>query len=80
METEYLSRHSEELIKHRGKCVSIVKGKLVAIGRDRLEAYEKARREYPKEKIAIFYIPTEDEMVPLLWNFPILSIMIGIYQ
>lgn len=66
METEYLLKHSEELSKYRGKCVSIVKGKLVAIGRDRLEAYQKARREYPKEKIAIFYIPTEDEMVPLL--------------
>ena len=66
METEYLLRHSKELSKYRGKCISIVKGKLVAIGRDRFEAYEKARREYPKEKIAIFYIPTEDEIVPLL--------------
>lgn len=66
METEYLLKHSEEISKYRGKCVSIVKSKLVAVGRDRLEAYQKARREYPKEKIAIFYVPTEDEMVPLL--------------
>jgi len=44
----------------------MVKGKIVAIGDDRVKAYEEARREYPKEKIAIFYIPTEEEVVPLL--------------
>lgn len=66
MEMEYLLRHSDELSKYFGKCVAIVKDELVAVGGDRLDAYEKAKQKYPKEKIAIFYIPTEEETVPLL--------------
>lgn len=66
MDTEYLLKHSEELSKYRGKCMAIVKDRLVAVGGNRVEAYEKAREKYPKEKIAIFYIPTEEETVPLL--------------
>jgi len=66
METEYLLKHSEELSKYFGKCVAIVRDELVAVGRDRVEAYEKAKQKYPKEKIAVFYIPTEEETVPLL--------------
>ena len=66
METEYLLRHSGELSKYLGKCIAIVRDELVAVGRDRREAYEKAKQKYPKEKIAIFYIPTEEETVPLL--------------
>jgi len=66
MEMEYLLRHSDELSKYFGKCVAIVKDELVAVGGDRLVAYKKAKQKYPKEKIAIFYIPTEEETVPLL--------------
>ena len=66
MDTEYLLKHSEELSKYRGMCVSIVKDRLVAIGKSRVEVYEKARKKYPTGKIAIFYIPTEEETVPLL--------------
>jgi len=66
MEMGYLLRHSEELPKYFGKCVAIVKDELVAVGKDRVEAYKKAKQKYPKEKIAIFYIPAEEETVPLL--------------
>lgn len=66
MEMDYLFRHSEELSKYLGKCVAIVRDELVAVGRDRTEAYEKAKQKYPKQKIAIFYIPTKEETVPLL--------------
>ena len=66
MEMGYLLRHSEELAKYFGKCVAIVRDELVAVGKDRVEAYKKAKQKYPKEKIAIFYIPTEEETVPLL--------------
>ena len=66
METEYLLKHSEEIVRCSGKCIAIVKGKIVAIGDDRVKAYEEARRKYPREKIVIFYIPTEEEVVPLL--------------
>lgn len=67
MEMGYLLRHSEELSKYFGKCVAIVRDELIAVGKDRVEAYKKAKQKYPKEKIAIFYIPTEEETVPLLW-------------
>ena len=63
----YLLRHSEELSKYFGKCVAIVRDELIAVGKDRVEAYKKAKQKYLKEKIAIFYIPTEEETVPLLW-------------
>jgi len=62
----YLLRHSEELSKYFGKCVAIVRDELVVVGKDRVEAYKKAKQRYPKEKIAIFYIPTEEETMPLL--------------
>lgn len=66
METEYLLEHSEELSKYAGRCIAVVKRELVAEGEDRLEAYKAAKKKYPKEKIAVFYIPTEEETVPLL--------------
>ena len=64
---ELLLRHSEEWSqKYPGKCVAIVANRLVATGRDRIEAYEKAKELFPKQKKSIFYIPTKDETVPLL--------------
>ena len=65
-QTEYLFKHSEELSKYAGRCIAVVNRKLVAEGGNRLEAYKEAKRKHPKEKIAIFYIPTEEETVPLI--------------
>ncbi len=67
METEYLLKHSEELSKkYFGKCIAVVKDEMVAIGVDRMDAYKEAKKKHPGEKIAIFYVPTKDETVPLL--------------
>jgi hypothetical protein len=55
---KHLLKDSEEQSKYRGKCVSIVEDRLIAIGRNRVETYEK--RSYD------FNIPTEEETVPLL--------------
>ena len=63
---EYLLEHSGKLSKYAGRCIAVVKGKLIAEGENRLDAYKKARDKYPKERIAIFYIPKEEETVPLL--------------
>jgi hypothetical protein len=63
---EYLFKHSEELSKYAGRCIAVVDRELVAEGKNRLEAYKEAKKKHPKEKIAIFYIPTEEETVPLL--------------
>ncbi|ODS35508.1 hypothetical protein BEH94_06760 [Candidatus Altiarchaeales archaeon WOR_SM1_SCG] len=65
---ELLVKHSQEWSeKYPGKCVGIVAGKLIAVGRDRLEVYKKAKQMFPKQKkMSIFYIPTEEETLPLL--------------
>jgi len=61
--TEYLAKHSQELArKYPGKCIAVVRDKVVASGRDRIEAYEKARKEYPFDKMGVFYVPTESEL------------------
>ena len=64
---ELLLKHSQEWSeKYPGKCVAVVGDKLVAVGRDRIEVYKKAKRKYPKEEISISYIPTPEETVTLL--------------
>ncbi len=63
----YLLKHSRELSeKYPGKCVAIINNKLVAVGRDRIEAYKKAKKKYPKGKLSIFYMPTDEETITLL--------------
>jgi hypothetical protein len=49
MEMEYLLKHSAKLSEYSGKCIAIVRDKLVAVSKDRLDVYEKARQKYPKE-------------------------------
>jgi len=63
MPSEYLLKHSQELArKYPGKCIAVVGDKVVASGRDRIEAYEKARSQYPEDKMGVFYIPTKSEL------------------
>jgi ABC-type sugar transport system substrate-binding protein len=65
--SEYLAKHSQELArKYPGKCIAVVGDKVVASGRDRIEAYEKAIKEYPKEKMGIFYVPQKSELELLI--------------
>lgn len=66
MEAEYLLKGFDGFSDYAGRCIAVVKGKLISDGATRIEAYKKAKKMYPKEKVAIFYIPTEEEMVPLL--------------
>ena len=66
MKTDILAKVMERYPLHSGRCVAIIDGDLVAEGKDRLEAFRNARKRYPGKKIAIFYMPTEEEMVPLL--------------
>ncbi|MEA3343670.1 MAG: DUF5678 domain-containing protein [archaeon] len=64
---EFLLKHSQEWsLKYPGKCVAVVDNRLAAVGRDRIEAYKKAKKKYPTGKISITYIPTEEETVTLL--------------
>lgn len=62
-QTKYLSKYSRELArKHPSKCIAVVGDKIVASGRDRVEAYEKAKKEHPREKMGVFYVPLKNEL------------------
>ena len=64
---KFLLKHSQEWSeKYPGKCVAIVGNELAAVGRDRIEVYQKAKKKHPKEEISICYIPTPEETVTLL--------------
>lgn len=55
MEMEYLLKHSEELSKkYSGRCIAVVKDEVVAIGRDRIEAYKEAKKKHPHKKLPFF--------------------------
>jgi len=59
------------LSQYSGKCIGVVDKKIVAIGRDAIEVFEKVKKKFPekKEGIGIYYIPTREEIVTALWNF-----------
>lgn len=61
------------LSQYSGKCVGVVNKKIVAIGRDAIDVFEKVKKKFPekKEGIGIYYIPTKEEIITALWNFPI---------
>ena len=64
---ELLVKHSQEWsLKYPGKYVALVGDKFVAVSGSGLEAFKKAKQMFPKEKISTFYIPTEEETMPLL--------------
>ncbi len=66
-EHEFLLRHSQELSeKYPGRCIAIVGNRLAAVGKNRLEVYNKAKKSYPKGKVSISYIPTKKELTMLL--------------
>lgn len=55
--------------KYVGKCVAVIKDKVVvAVGKDRYEAYQKAKKKFPEEKLGVYYVPTAEEAVTVLCN------------
>jgi len=64
---EFLLKHSNELSKkYAGKYIAVVGDRVVAASRSAVQAYKEAKKKFPKEEIAIFYMPTEEETVTLL--------------
>jgi len=56
----------EEQEKYMGKFVVIVDGKIAAAGYNSLEAFEKAKKLYPKrsrEDFLMDYIPREEALI-----------------
>jgi len=68
----YLLKNSESLSKkYPGKYVAVVEEKVVAVDSSPLNAYNKAKEKHGDKEIAIFYMPTDEEMVTLLCDFSI---------
>ena len=56
--------------KFSGKYIAVSRGKIIAVGRRRLEAYRKAKRVVVSQQpLGLYYIPTRREMLSALWNF-----------
>ena len=64
---DFLVKHSQEMSKkYPGKYIAVVNNRLVAIGKDNLEVFKKAKEKYLGKLISISYIPRKDELETLL--------------
>lgn len=56
----------EEYEKYRGRHVALYRGKIMADGRNSVEALEKALKKHPElkpEEVALFYIQVADVLI-----------------
>jgi hypothetical protein len=71
-EFKYFLKHSKELIKkHAGRYVAVIKNNAIAFGKNQYEAYKKAKKNHPHDKIFIFYLPTKKELLTALTSYEI---------
>lgn len=66
--SDYFLSHSRELSKkYPGKHIAVVDNAVVAVGKNRLEVYNKAVKSIPKtQKVGIYYLPSKDEILTAL--------------
>jgi hypothetical protein len=65
---DWYTRLFEELVeKYPGKAVAIVNGEIVEVGETEVEVDRLARRRFPGEIPLVVTVPTEDELVCLLF-------------
>ena len=64
----YLLTHSKELSrKYAGKHIAMVDNAVVAVGKNRLEVYNKAIKHIPRnKKVGVYYLPSKDEILTAL--------------
>lgn len=53
----------EELRKYAGKHVAIIDDKVVVVGKSAKEAYDMAKKKFPKESPLLTYIPTGETLI-----------------
>lgn len=60
--------HSRDMEKkYAGKYIAVVDDKVVAVGCNRLDVYNKATKHIPKDKrVGVFYLPLKDEVLTAL--------------
>jgi len=55
--------HPEAFEGYRGKHVAIWKKRIAGYGDSAKEAYEMAKKKYPKSKPTLTFIPIEEELI-----------------
>lgn len=64
---DWLTEHSKEIsFKYPGRHIAIVNNKVVAVGRSPLTVFKEAKKKFPKKKVSLAYIPTDEETATLL--------------
>ena len=65
---EWLERHFEELItKYPHKAIAAVGDEIVAIGESEKEVDRKAREMFPEETPFVMTVPSEEDLICLLF-------------
>lgn len=66
--SSYVLTHSRELSKkYAGKHIAVVNNRVVAVGKNRLEVYNKAIKNIPqRKKVGVYYLPSKDEILTAL--------------
>lgn len=64
---DWFTKHSKELsLKYPGRHIAIVGNKVVSVGRIPSVIFKDAKKKYPKKKVSLAYIPTDEETATLL--------------
>ena len=53
----------EKLKKYAGKHIAIIDDKVAAVGKSAKEAYDTAKKKFPKETPLLAYIPTGETLI-----------------
>lgn len=59
----WYAEHPEAFEDYKGRHVAIWKKKVVGYGNSAKQAYEMARKKYPKSKVTLAFIPEEEELI-----------------
>jgi len=60
---EWYVSNPEKLKKYAGKHVAIIDDKIAGAGNTAKEAYDTAKKKYPKESPLLAYIPTGETLI-----------------
>ena len=52
--------------EYAGKCIALVNDKVIAVEKNSLQAYQKAKILYPKKMITLMCVPKKNQVVTFL--------------
>lgn len=59
----WYAEHPEAFQDYRGRHVAIWKKKVIGHGTTAKEAYQMAKKKYPKSEVTLAFIPQEEELI-----------------